>query len=1206
MKLSVHSKSALLLLAAATFAHPRPTWAGPISLPLPIYFEDFNAVAEGSLPAGWYQTNYSDLPEATFDLHDLDSSAYATWLVVDRSRFTSNFVGYLNHTPVDYSRVLSFNPNNVVNGQIVTNLGTGRFLFATSGYREGNQVMYLYTPDFDLTGRTNVYVSYHSLYEQNQDSIGALEYSVDSGAHWLPVVYMLDGPDVIPAASGGVDASTTFTNRYPDVAVYTDPVTHTQRGGYYGAFIAAPISQALATNISARVNDDAVESKRVELFRLPAADNQPAVRFRLAQAGTDSWYWGIDDFGIYSIFPGQLPVIVAAPASLNLTPGLTATFSVSATGPGPVLYQWQFNGVAIPNATNSTFTLGGVGPTNQGTYAVLVSNASGSILSPGAFLSIYPLAVTSQWDFDGGDLRATVGTDLEFVGDTATITRFPSHSINGRSAQVMAFGTNSPSQGLVMHHGAQPNGGGRFVNQYTLLLDVMFPAQSSGHLRALFQTDPFNHLNNDAEFYVGGQDASPDPNGLGTEGQFNGPLAPDTWYRLVFAVDLTASAGQQLTKYVNGVKVGSQSLSGGVDGRYALGPTALLFTSGLTSGGLTQPGFVNSIQFVNGWMPPDAVAALGGPTAEGLPAGDAALKISSTELSNSALALAWTGPTGQFQTQLTSTLVRPNWQPAAPPTTNHSLTLPIQDPAAFYRIGQLIPDIQVGQLPGGREAVPTKQILRAAGSSVQSAGRPVDLCLSPDGKTLYIKNINNLVVVDTATWTSLQTVNYPASGASMHGIAVSKDGNHIFLTGAANELYDFAVAPDRTVGFSRTIPLPAGADPCGVALTADGSRAYVCLSILNALAVVSIPSGSVLQQIPVGIAPWDVVLTPDESQAYVSDWGGRSPTNSEPSAASAGTPVLIDARGVAASGAVSVVNLVSGAELAKIPTGLHPSDLELSPDGTTLYVANANSDTVTVIDTQTRTLRETILVRPDASFPYGSASDGLALSRDGRNLFVASAGNNAIAVVELPNAQHTNSLIQGFIPTDWYPGAVVADSNFVYAVNVKGLGTRLGEPTTTSWTIGTALGTANKIPFPDAETLSKLTAEVFENGRVTQIRQTQQPPRGGQPPVPVPPHVGEPSVFQHVLYILKENKTYDQMFGDFSQANGDPNLCIYPQFVSPNHHALAQQFVLLDNFYCAASTPPTVTPGPPKPTTRITWRNRLAGSAAATPSATIP
>jgi YVTN family beta-propeller protein len=1141
--------------------------AEAISLPTPIYLENFNTVAEGGLPAGWYQTNYSTRTEASFDLHNLNSAGYATWVVVERARFTSNFVGYASHAPVDYSRVLSFNPNNVVNGQIVTNLATGRFVFSTSGYRDGNQVMYLFTPDFNLTGRTNVYVSYCSLYEQNQDNVGALEYSVNGGAQWLPVVYMLDGADVITGAGGGVDAVKTLTNWYPDVAVYTDPVTQTQKGGFYGEFIAASINQALAPFINARINDDPVESKRVELFRLPAADNQPAVRFRFAHAGADSWYWGLDEFGLYSITPGQLPVITTGPANVNLTAGLTANFSVAASGSGTLTYQWKFNGVAIGGATNSLLEIPSVNATNQGVYSVLVSNESGGIESGGAVLALYELAVTGQWDFDRGDLDATVGADLEFVGDTAGITTFPFMDINGRIARVMAFGSNSINEGLSMRHGAKPNAGGQFVNQYTLLMDVMYPAPSSDQWRALFQTDPFNHEGNDADFYVGNVSTLPDPNGIGAEGRFNGPLASDTWYRVAFAVDLTAPPGEQLAKYVNGVRVGEQSLSGGLDGRYALGPTALLFTAGLSGGGFTRPGLVNSIQFVNGWLPPEAIAALGGPTAEGLPPGNAVIQFASITPNAASVTLNWTGPDGQFQLQKAASLLDPDWQTIAN-LTNRSLIVPISSTTAFYRVSQFRPDIQVGLLPDGEQSVPTKQILRAAGQQIQFGGRPVDLALSPDGSTVYIKNLNNLLVVDADTWTLRQTLSYPSSGASLHGIAVSKDGSHVYVSGAENQLYDWTVRTNGTVTFSRTISLPGGSYPCGLAISADNTKAYVCLSIANKLAVVDLASGTVAQQINVGIAPWDVALSSDGNTAYVSDWGGRFPTAGDLTAPSAGTQVVIDHRGVAASGVISFVNLLTGLEIAQTATGLHPSDVELSPDGTALYVANANSDTVTVINTQTRAVRETILVRPDPTFPYGSAATGLALSKDGQMLFVACGGNNSVAVVELPNAQHTNSLVQGFFPTDWYPGAIVADSNHLYVVNVKGLGTRFGQPVTTAWQIGAHLGTANKIPIPSAEPLSKYTARVFEHGRIPHIKETQQPAQPGQPPVPVSRRVGEPSVFKHVLYILKENKTYDQMFGDIPEGNGEPSLCIYPEFVSPNHHALARQYVLLDNFYC--------------------------------------
>jgi YVTN family beta-propeller protein len=475
---------------------------------------------------------------------------------------------------------------------------------------------------------------------------------------------------------------------------------------------------------------------------------------------------------------------------------------------------------------------------------------------------------------------------------------------------------------------------------------------------------------------------------------------------------------------------------------------------------------------------------------------------------------------------------------------------------------------QVGRLPDGAQSLPSEQILRVAGRRLQFSGRPVDLVLAPDGRTVFVKNMKNLLVVDAASWALSQTLNYPASGASLHGIAVQRDGSHVYVTGSGQELYDWQIAATGLVSFSRTISLPDGSDPCGLALSADGSNAYVCLSIKNTLAVVNLAAGTVSRQIPVGIAPWSVVLSPDGRTAYVSDWGGRFPKGDDLTATSAGTAVVVDARGVASSGVVSFVNLASGLESAQVPTGLHPSDLALSHDGRTLFVANANSDTVTVIDTQSRTVRETILIRPDPTLPFGSEPDGLTLSSDGRTLFVASAGNNAVAVVRLPHARHSKSAVEGFFPTDWFPGAVVVDKSFAFVANVKGLGSRRGQPTAASYEGSAFLGTVNRIPIPSGAALRRCTAQVIENGRVRQIKQAFEPAKPGQARVPVPARLGEPSVFEYVLYVLKENKTYDQMFGDMPQGNGDPDLCIYPQLVTPNHHALARQYVLLDNYYC--------------------------------------
>ena len=334
-------------------------------LPTPLAFENFDSTPEGQLPAGWTQTSYTDisLSDPAVDFGSLDSVAYAGWTVVNADRFRTNLVTYSDPTRTtdDYRRVLSVNPRNVVNGQFVRTLATGRMAFADSGYRTGqSQVQFLYSPDFTPTGKTNVYLSYHSVWEQNQDSIGAVEYSIDQGATWLPIVYMLATADVVTDADGTIDALTTFTNVYSDVALYTLPDTGEQLGGYYGAFIgvASNLWSTLGKYISPRIDDDPIESKRVEFFRLPAADNAAHVRFRFAHAGTDSWYFGLDDFGLYSItsvVPARLTALLSGgQLSLSWTadPGTKLQKTLNLSAPN-----WQ----DVPNtlgAANATEALG--------------------------------------------------------------------------------------------------------------------------------------------------------------------------------------------------------------------------------------------------------------------------------------------------------------------------------------------------------------------------------------------------------------------------------------------------------------------------------------------------------------------------------------------------------------------------------------------------------------------------------------------------------------------------------------------------------------------------------------------------------------------------------------------------------------------------------------------------------------------------------
>ncbi len=342
-------------------------------LPAPIVLETFDATAEGSLPAGWTATSLDTQRDATsepgINFTNLDSAAYTNWTVVNVYRFTNTFDTYSQlfngltqpaGEAEDYQRVLSMNPSNVVNGAFLRNLATNRMAFGNSGYRLDalGQVLYLFSPDFNLTGRSNVYLSFHSLWEQNQDSIGALEYSVDMGATWLPALYMLDGPDIFTNLDGSIDSLTTFTNvvvgGFQGIAQWFEGSS--LYGGYYGAFIgvASNLWGTLGPFISARVDDDSIDSKRVEIIRLPQADNQPKVRLRFAHAGTDSWYWGIDDVGLYSLPTLRITSIVrSGPDVIISWPGELNTKLQKATSLTSPSWQDVAGSTGATSATNA-------------------------------------------------------------------------------------------------------------------------------------------------------------------------------------------------------------------------------------------------------------------------------------------------------------------------------------------------------------------------------------------------------------------------------------------------------------------------------------------------------------------------------------------------------------------------------------------------------------------------------------------------------------------------------------------------------------------------------------------------------------------------------------------------------------------------------------------------------------------------------------
>jgi hypothetical protein len=502
----------------------------------------------------------------------------------------------------------------------------------------------------------------------------------------------------------------------------------------------------------------------------------------------------------------------------------------------------------------------------------------------------------------------------------------------------------------------------------------------------------------------------------------------------------------------------------------------------------------------------------------------------------------------------------------------------------------------VGEHGGSRVIVPTNQVLTPAGRLLTFPGRPVDATLLGDGKTVAIKNLRDLVLLDAATGTILQTLRLRSGGHSVGGLAVAGGGATIYSSGTRGLVHvarrDGEQGPYRwTEPWTLPAP-PVGGDPAptGLALAGDGKTLLVLSGRGNALLRLDAATGAAAgPPIAVGVAPFAVVVT-SGGKAYVSNWGGDPPGDGDPQAASSKTPVKIDTRtGAASSGSVSVVDLHAGKTVKTIATGLHPSGLSASPEGRFIYVACANSDTVDVIATAGDAVVETIAVRPEARLPFGSGPNALALAPDGGRLYVANGTNNAVAVVDLGPRASTNpraataSQTVGFIPVGWYPGAIVvrpldrlglrggpapdAREELVIA-NIKGQGSR-GPAVADRFNSHDHLGSVSLVLAPDAPRLAGYTRRVAQNNRQALALAGLEPPRPGAPARPVPERHGEPSPIKHVVYIIKENRTYDQVFGDLPQGNGAPELVMFPRAVTPNQHALAEEFVLLDNFYCS-------------------------------------
>ena len=488
---------------------------------------------------------------------------------------------------------------------------------------------------------------------------------------------------------------------------------------------------------------------------------------------------------------------------------------------------------------------------------------------------------------------------------------------------------------------------------------------------------------------------------------------------------------------------------------------------------------------------------------------------------------------------------------------------------------------RVGDEVDGRIVVPTNQVLSPLGRQVAFTGRPTDVALSPDGRWLAVLNRHDALIINVENGEIVSQASH--EGGSYKGIVFTPDGRQLLMSCIRGYLEVFAVSEEGKLEKQDRISLPGVRDdnalPSGLAIDANGKSLWVALNLNNTLAEIKLEDGSVTREIPVGSAPYDVVLV--GSKAYVSNWAGRHPEEGDTKGPTGkGTQIRVDPRRhIASDGSVSVVDLESGEEIKQIEVGLHASGMAATQDGRFIVVANANSDTVSVIDTTNDTVVETISTRPNEKLLFGSAPNDVVISSDGSTLYASNGTNNCVAIFDF---KPPHSRLLGCLPTGWYPAGMALDEvrNALYVANIKGVGSRNKNWEGDRKVKGEAvfgynshdyLGTVSLIPIPQAEAFPGHTKTVLENNRLTEAVSAMAPPREDAQPRPVPQRHGEPSHFKHVLYIIKENRTYDQVLGDIERGEGDPSLCIFGREVTPNHHKLVNEFILLDNFYCSGT-----------------------------------
>jgi YVTN family beta-propeller protein len=456
--------------------------------------------------------------------------------------------------------------------------------------------------------------------------------------------------------------------------------------------------------------------------------------------------------------------------------------------------------------------------------------------------------------------------------------------------------------------------------------------------------------------------------------------------------------------------------------------------------------------------------------------------------------------------------------------------------------------------------LPNGWSLSPAGRSFPLGDLPLNIAVSKSKKLMAVTNngqsVQSIQLIDPTKEKVLHTVTIPKS---WYGLKFSADEKTLYAAGGHDNwilIYDIR---QNKLALKDSIKLgdkwPKKIGPAGIDIDDENKTMYVVTKENNSLYVIDLKTKNVKQQISLGAEAYTCLLSPDKKTLYISLWGGDK---------------------------VLVWDLVAQRK-KEWAVGDNPNEMCLTKNGQYLFVANANDNSVSVIDTRYGWTIETLNAALFPTAPSGSTSNGVALSEDEKTLYIANADNNSLAVFDIEKPGHSES--EGFIPVGWYPTNVKVIGKKIFVSNGKGFSSSANpygpnpvrkrqeviyqkgdttRPIDVQYIGGLFKGTMSVIDMPDEKTMALYSKAVYDNVPYNKDKETTST---GEPGNPIPQKVGDPSPIKYVFYIVKENRTYDQVLGDMPQGNGDTSLVLFGEKITPNQHALAREFVLLDNFY---------------------------------------